>query len=125
MTRRKRSAMVSIENLRKCSDRNGAKRQKRDNTVPQPGKENETVRVLMLLPFCTTQTFIWYLRKHQGLPCWKKTRLHTLQTSCRTWRRCNPSSVVQEQEPRLKREMYLSNIIFTSSTLIRGQTLMT
>lgn len=40
MTRRKRSAMVSIDNLRKCSDGNGAKRQKGNNsTVPQPGKE--------------------------------------------------------------------------------------
>ena len=38
--------MVSIENLRKYSDGNGVKRRKRDNTVPQPGKENEIVRVL-------------------------------------------------------------------------------
>jgi hypothetical protein len=36
MTRKKGSAMVRIDNLRKCSDVNGVKRQKRNHSAPQP-----------------------------------------------------------------------------------------
>ena len=43
MTRRKRSTLSQIENLKKCADENSNKRQKHDDVVPQPGKENQTV----------------------------------------------------------------------------------
>ena len=57
MTWRKRSTLVRIDNLQKCGDENAAKRQKRDHAVPQPGKENQTVRLSTFLNLCTTQKF--------------------------------------------------------------------
>jgi hypothetical protein len=50
--------MVRVDNLGKCSDMNGVKRQKCNHAAPQPGKENETVRVLKLLLFCTSEKFL-------------------------------------------------------------------
>jgi hypothetical protein len=49
--------MVRVDNLRKCSDVNGVKRQKCKHAAPQPGKENEMVRVLKPLLFCTSENF--------------------------------------------------------------------
>jgi hypothetical protein len=57
MTRRKRSALVKIDNLKKNGDENAAKRQKSDHVVPQQGKENQTVRVLLFLHLFMAQKF--------------------------------------------------------------------
>jgi len=43
MTRRKRSALASIDNLKKTKDENPTKKQKHDHPQQQLGKENENV----------------------------------------------------------------------------------
>ena len=58
MTKRNRATLSRIENLKKCGGGNANKRQKCDDMVAQPGKENQAaVRDSMFLLSYTTQRF--------------------------------------------------------------------